>query len=192
MNRIIQKAGFVVRHRWYDGLTSFFRRNYYRILGMQIGKGTKIPPLYATWPHKVSLGKRCRLEHGIYFKFDGIWQPGLAIKIDDNTFIGSHTEFNITKEIVIGSDCLIASGCRFIDHDHGYADRTISMNKSTAGTEAGITIAEDVWLGCNVVILKGVTIGKGAIVAAGAVVNNSIPEYEVWGGIPARKLSERP
>jgi acetyltransferase-like isoleucine patch superfamily enzyme len=64
--------------------------------------------------------------------------------------------------------------------------------KQTAGPEEPVTLDTDVWIGANAVLLKGVTIGKGAIVAAGAVVRNSIPSYEIWGGVPARKLGERP
>ena len=64
------------------------------------------------------------------------------------------------------------------------------MNKQL-GIEKGIIINEDVWIGANAIILKGVEINKGAIIAAGSVVTNSIPSYEIWGGVPARKISER-
>lgn len=191
ITRFIQKLGYVLKHRYLFGIFSFWRKIKFRVLGMHVGKQTKLPKIYVTWPHKVSIGEGCHLEHDIYFKFDGVWQPGVAIAIDDRTFIGSNSEFNIIKEISIGKDCLIASGCRFIDHDHGYNDRNIPMNISTTGKEASICIEEDVWLGCNVVVLKGVTIGKGAIIAAGAVVNTSVPAYEMWGGVPARKIGER-
>ncbi|KSA15218.1 Galactoside acetyltransferase LacA [Maribacter dokdonensis DSW-8] len=159
---------------------------------MTIKKGTNLPKIFITWPHQVYIGANCKLEHHIYFRFDGIWKPGKAIQIEDNTFIGSGTEFNITKGIKIGKNCLIASGSRFIDHDHGYDTRSVLMNISRTGKEATIKIGEDVWLGCNVVVLKGVQIGNGAIVAAGAVVNKSIPKYEIWGGVPARKIGVRP
>lgn len=46
------------------------------------------------------------------------------------------------------------------------------------------------WIGANAVILRGVSIGDGAIIVAGAVVNHDIPAYEVWGGIPAKKIRE--
>ena len=58
--------------------------------------------------------------------------------------------------------------------------------------KGAIKIADDVWLGANVIVLKGVTIGRGAIVGAGAVVTKSIPEYEIWAGVPAKKLGVRP
>lgn len=158
---------------------------------MQIGKGSSIPKIYITWPNQVFIGDNCSLEHNIYFKYDGIWKSGNSIQIGDNTFIGSGTEFNITKEIKIEKNCLIASGCRFIDHDHGFGNRDIPMNISDDGMEESIYIGEDVWIACNSVILKGVKIGKGVIIAAGAVVTKSIPEYEIWGGIPAKKIGVR-
>ena len=192
MNYFFHQVTFVLRQRYCLGILSFFRIIYFKALGMKIGNGTTMPNIHITWPHKVSIGKHCRLEHDIYFKFDGIWKPGLAIKIGDNTFIGSQTEFNITKAIIVGQDCLIASGCRFIDHDHGYGDRNTPMNRSDTGKEGSIKIGEDVWIGCNSVILKGVKIGNGAIIAAGSVVNKSVPEYEIWGGIPALKIGQRP
>lgn len=158
---------------------------------MQIGRGTLLPKVHVTWPHQVSLGEDCRLEHEIYFKFDGIYAPGPSIVIRDRVFLGFGCEFNIRKRIEIGDDCLIGSGAKFVDHDHGSDARDRPMNQQTSGAEADIVIAPDVWLGANVVVLKGVRIGRGAIVAAGAIVTKDIAEFEIWGGVPARKISER-
>ena len=60
-----------------------------------------------------------------------------------------------------------------------------------AGYEEEIILGKDVWLGCNVVVLKGVVIGDGAIIGAGSVVTKSIGANEIWAGVPARKISER-
>lgn len=57
--------------------------------------------------------------------------------------------------------------------------------------DADVIIEEDVWTGTNVVILKGVTIGRGSVVAAGAVVNKSCPPYSILGGVPAKVLKYR-
>ncbi|MGZ5020570.1 MAG: acyltransferase [Chthoniobacterales bacterium] len=167
------------------------RTMWWRLLGMRIGKGTLLPKTHVTWPHQVSLGESCRLEHDIYFKFDGIYAPGPSIIIGDRVFVGFGCEFNVRRRVEIGADCLIASGCKFIDHDHGIARGDVPMNQQTGGAEADIVIESDIWLGTNVVVLKGVRIGRGAIIAAGAVITKSIPEYEIWGGIPAQKIGER-
>lgn len=162
------------------------------MLGMKIGTGTLLPRVHVTWPHQVSLGENCRLEHGIYFKYDGLWAPGPSLVIRDRVFIGFGCEFNLRKRIEIGADCLIASGCKFIDHDHGTSTRDTPVNRQPGGAEAEIILGEDVWLGANVVVLKGVRLGRGAIVAAGAVVTKNIPEFEIWGGVPARQIGVRP
>ena len=168
------------------------RTLYWRLLGMRCGVGTLLPRLCVTWPHQVAIGARCILEPDIYFKFDGIWQPGPSITIGDDSFIGTGCEFNIRQRITIGSHALIGSGCRFVDHDHGYATRDVPMAQQTTGGEKANTLEDDVWIGAEAVILKGVTIGRGAIVAAGSVVTKSVGAYEIWGGIPAKKIGMRP
>jgi acetyltransferase-like isoleucine patch superfamily enzyme len=142
-----------------------------------------------TWPHQVSVGKDCMLEHDLHFRYDGPWRPGPSIVIGDRAFLGVACEFNITDHIRIGDDCLIASGCKFIDHDHGMVEG-VPMNRQQ-GPEAPIVLENNVWLGANVIVLKGVTIGCGAVVAAGAVVTKSVPPREIWGGVPARKIGQR-
>jgi acetyltransferase-like isoleucine patch superfamily enzyme len=156
--------------------------------GASIGHKTFLPRLHITWPHQIQIGSRCSLEPDVCFKFDGIWSPGPSIIIGDGVFIGRSCEFNIRKHISIGDRCAIASGCRFIDHDHGITGTQID---ETPGIELPISIGESVWIGCNVVVLKGVTIGSSAVVAAGAVVTKSIPAGEIWGGVPAQKISSR-
>jgi acetyltransferase-like isoleucine patch superfamily enzyme len=91
----------------------------------------------------------------------------------------------------IGDDCQIAAGCILSDVHHPYEDTSVPMN--TIETEfQSIVLEQDVWLGSSVVVLKGVRIGQGAIVGAGAVVTKSIPPYEIWAGVPAKKIGERP
>jgi acetyltransferase-like isoleucine patch superfamily enzyme len=53
-------------------------------------------------------------------------------------------------------------------------------------------LEEDVWLGANVIVLKGTRIARGAVLAACSVVTNNEPPYEMWAGVPARKIGERP
>jgi acetyltransferase-like isoleucine patch superfamily enzyme len=167
------------------------RTIWWRMLGMQIGAGTLLPKVHVTWPHQVSLGENCHLEHDIYFKYDGIYAPGPSILVGDRVFIGFGCEFNVRARVEIGADCLIASGSKFIDHDHPIARPDIPINQQGAGDEAEIIVGQDVWIGANAVVLKGVRIGRGAVVAAGAVVTKSVPALEVWGGVPARKLGAR-
>lgn len=188
VNSWLQKAFFKFN------LTTLFgfrlRKIYWKMRGAIVGDNTKLSQLSMTWPHQLKLGSNCILEDDIFFKFDGPWKLGPSIIIQDRVFIGKGCEFNIRQNIYISNDCLIASGCKFIDHDHGTTDLNQPMNLQL-GSEIPIFIEENVWLGVNVVILKGVTIGKNSIVGAGAVVTKSIPANEVWAGIPAKKIKDR-
>jgi acetyltransferase-like isoleucine patch superfamily enzyme len=113
----------------------------------------------------------------------------MASPAKDRVFIGRCVEFNIQGRIQIGDDCLIASGCVFVDHDHGM-DRTRPMRGQIQDVRP-IRIGSNVWIGANAVILKGIEIGDGAVVGAGSIVTKSIPGDEIWCGNPARKLRER-
>jgi acetyltransferase-like isoleucine patch superfamily enzyme len=155
---------------------------------MSIAPGVSVPRLFATWPHQVIIGKDSVLEEDIYFKFNGPWAPGPNILIGKIVFLGRGVEFNIRKRVTIGSRSAIASGCKFIDHDHAIAGTKLD---EVPGPEAEIEIGEDVWLGCNVIVLKGVTIGSSAVVGAGSIVTKSIPAGEIWAGVPAHRISSR-
>ena len=113
-----------------------------------------------------------------------------AITIGDGTFIGSGCEFNIVSRLTTGPACLIASGTRFIDHNHGM-DLGPGTMKDQGEIIAPITLGSDVWIGANCIILKGVTIGDGAILAAGSVLTTSVPPNAIFGGVPARLLRYR-
>ena len=186
---LVQQTAFAFRQRYFPKFAGTIRKYWYSSLGMKIGYGTYIPKSFITWPNQVAIGNNCILEHNVYFKCHGIQQHCITIRIKDNVFIGAGCEFNIGKGLEIGSNTLIASGCRFVDHDHG-----IQLGKLIGpqpGYRSSIVVGDDVWLGCNVVVLKGVIIGDGAVVAAGAVVTKSIPSNEIWGGVPAKKISQR-
>ena len=189
MSQLLQRI--VYRMRLQIRPCTVLRKWGWRMLGTQVGAGTSIPHCRMTWPHQVAIGTNCMLEENIIFKFDGIWQPGPSIVIGNTVFIGTGCEFNIRKRITVENDVLISAGCRFIDHDHGIPPRDQFIGPYP-GPEEPITLEENAWLGVNVVVLKGVTIGRGAVVGAGAVVTRSIPPFEIWAGIPARKIGERP
>jgi acetyltransferase-like isoleucine patch superfamily enzyme len=189
LNYFVRQSFFIFRFRYLKKWVNLINNLCFMLAGMKIGTGTYLAKIEVTWPHQVKLGNNCLVEHGVYFHYDGLYKHGPSICIGDNVFVGNLTEFNITDKISIGKDCLIASGCRFIDHNHG-VDLGTLIRKQLA-PKAEIFLADDVWLGCNVVVLKGVNIGEGAIVAAGSVVTKSIPTNEIWGGVPAKFIKKR-
>lgn len=112
------------------------------------------------------------------------------LTLQERVYCGRDVYFGVYYPISIGQDSLIGAGSYIISANHRFNDVNVPIRLQ--GYEgAAIDIGKDVWLGCHVVVLPGVTIGDGAVVAAGAVVNKDVPAYEVWGGVPARKLSDR-
>jgi acetyltransferase-like isoleucine patch superfamily enzyme len=192
VRKTLHKAAFRFRERFKTLFVSALRRMYWQAQGLSVGQGTPLPKIYVTWPHQVRLGARCAIEPNIRFKYDGIYARGPTINIGDDVFIGANCEFNIRNGLSIGNHCLIASNCYVVDHDHGFSTRALPMAVQSGGGESAVVIENDVWIGANVVVLKGVRIGMGAIVAAGSVVSKSIPSFEIWGGVPAKRLRDRP
>jgi acetyltransferase-like isoleucine patch superfamily enzyme len=110
--------------------------------------------------------------------------------------LGEHVGLNGTtivcrKRISIGDNAMIAPNTIIIDHD-GHAMWPPSERWIGKGLEAEIHIESDVWIGMNCMILKGVRIGRGSIIAAGSVVTCDVPPGCVYGGNPARKIKEFP
>lgn len=183
------KLSFFLRFKTTRKLRKILRTKRYKWLGMKVGKGTLLPFIGVSWPHQVSIGNYCNLENGISFRFDGIYKDGPNIIIGNNVFLGTNIEFNIRKKISVGDDCLIGSDCKFIDHDHGFKLNELIRNQG--GTEQAIYIGKDVWLGSNAIVLKGITIGDGAIIGANSLVNKSIPANEIWAGNPIKFIRKR-
>jgi acetyltransferase-like isoleucine patch superfamily enzyme len=112
-----------------------------------------------------------------------------AITVGARTTIGFYTLIYATSEITIGQDCMIAPFVYIVDSDHGLR-RGELMNRQPNRPEA-VRIEDDVWVGAHSVILKGVHVEYGAVIASGAVVRENVPAYAIVGGVPAKVIGER-
>lgn len=185
----LQVTAFRLRVR-YRIVVQWARRTYWSVLGMQLGRGASLGAVECVWPHQVKIGEGSAVLDGTVFDYCyGNWRPGPCITIGANSYVGRRVDFNCRVSISVGDDCLIAAGCRFIDHDHATAEGVLI--RAHDGPEIAIKVGNNVWLGANAIVLKGVNIGDGAIVGAGAVVTQSIPANEIWAGVPARRLGTR-
>lgn len=99
-----------------------------------------------------------------------------------NSFINSDAKIRCHKSISIGDGCAIS-------HDFTIMDSNAHYLNGEKKTEP-IVIEDNVWIGTRVTILPGVRVGKGSVIAAGAVVTNDVPENCIVGGVPARVLKE--
>ena len=96
--------------------------------------------------------------------------------LHDGVFINNSCSFNCMERIEIGSGTMMGEGVRFYDHDHIYTAETI---EKWQWTTAPIKVGKDCWIGSNVTILKGVTIGDNTIIGAGCLVRKDIPANSV-------------
>lgn len=118
---------------------------------------------------------------------------GAEILIGDNSGLSSST-ISAMVGVSIGSRTLLGGGVVVTDTDHHYVDISPSSRRFAGlppvSACAAVTIEDDVFVGARAIVLKGVTIGRGSVIGAGSVVNNSIPPGVVAAGNPARVLRE--
>lgn len=111
-----------------------------------------------------------------------------------NLVTGSNVHLNpgvcIYGRVTMGDDVMVAPNVVIAGGNHGIERNRVPMYYQS-GTSIGVTIESDVWIGANAVILDGVTVGQGAVVAAGAVVNKDVEPYAVVAGVPAKKIKVR-
>ena len=116
------------------------------------------------------------------------------IIMEDHVSIGSGSTIYSTRARVLFKSHVIAGpNLTIITGDHKseagfFIDETIKRESSY---DQDVVIENDVWIGCNVTILKGVHIGRGSIIAAGAVVTKDIPPYTIAAGVPAKPIKTR-
>jgi acetyltransferase-like isoleucine patch superfamily enzyme len=117
---------------------------------------------------------------------------GGEIKVGENTSFNSgvHINASVCGKIFIGKNCLIGPNVVMRTADHIFANIDIPIRLQGHKCE-NIILEEDVWIGANVVITGGVTIGKGCVIGAGSVVTKNIPEFSIAVGIPARVIKSR-
>jgi acetyltransferase-like isoleucine patch superfamily enzyme len=139
----------------------------------------------------IQISPECRIERDltIWRSCDTGANPCITIK--HKAYLGRNCFLNAFQPITIGIQAMIGAYCYITSANHCYERRDLPiMNQGFVG--APVVIEDNAWLGTHVVVLPGVTIGKGAIVAAGSVVSKDVPPYEVWGGVPAKRLKIRP
>lgn len=112
-----------------------------------------------------------------------------TLRIGDGTHIGDNTIIDVTDDVNIGHEVAIGPNCTIYTHDHDYKHADKAAWKGGI-TKQPIKIEDGAWIGSNVTLLPGITIGKNAVIAAGSVVTKNITERTIWGGIPAKLIKE--
>lgn len=131
-----------------------------------------------------SSGKNLRVFDGATIKYPSELSAG------DNLSIGQGCFVVCKGGLHIGSNVMIGAGAKIVTTFHNYSSVDRPMFEQGMG-EAPIHISDDVWLGFNAVVLPGVRIGRGAILAAGTVVTKDVPEMAIVGGVPGKVIRIR-
>jgi acetyltransferase-like isoleucine patch superfamily enzyme len=143
--------------------------------------------------NNITIGKSTLIEGRLL-----VFKHGGKIAIGSNVYIGAGTNIWSAESITIGNNVLISHNVNVMDtnsHEIDHLERRESYYQQMVGgpsavkgnVETGkIVIEDDVWISFNAIILKNVTIGKGAVIAAGSIVTKDVPPYCVMAGNPAR------
>lgn len=185
----IQKyAVFRYKRVWF--FSGIWTRAIAHVKGVELGRECQFNgiPYFSRYPKtKIQLGNKCRLRSNHLSNLIGInhpciistLHPGAVIKIGDNCGM-SGASIGAAKEIIIGDNVLIGANCIITDNDW-HSDRF-------AAPPASVIIHDNVWLGVNSVVLKGVEIGENAIIGANSLVVKNIPANVIAGGNPCKVI----
>lgn len=142
---------------------------------------------------------RCLLplfkDHGrnIWFDPDGTYSFG-TISLGDDVFLGVAPTLTASRSIRIGNKVMFGPHVTVLggNHNTGEIGRFMfDVKEKRSFDDPGVDIEDDVWVGASATILPGVSVGRGAIVAAGSVVTKNVPPYAVVAGCPARIVKFR-
>lgn len=123
--------------------------------------------------------ENCQFYSGVRFEIG----PSGSIHIGNGTYLNRNTLIISEESVTIGSDCRISWDVIIMDSD------LHPLNSATVENKP-VVIKNNAWIGCRCIILKGVTVGEGAVIAAGSVVTKDIPPFTIYGGTPARYLAD--
>ncbi len=198
---------------WVPGALGFMlRKIFFPLLLKSVGKGVVFGRnMTIRHPHKIIIGAHSTLDDYTVLDAKGKENKGLiigenvylgrgsilsckegSIILDDFCNISANCALLSETEIRLGKYCFLAGQCYLVaggNHSFDKIDMPIMFQPSL--DKGGISIADDVWLGASVTVLDGVSIGRGCVVGAGAVVRDSLQDYDIAAGVPARKIKSR-
>lgn len=119
-----------------------------------------------------------------------LWHLGEGLEVGDNSSIGDYSFIGCAAGVTIGSNVLMGQRVSFHSQNHRFSDVTRPI-RDQGVTNSPIVVGDDCWLGAGTIILSGVELGPGTVVAAGSVVNRSFGPNSVLAGVPARLIKLR-
>ena len=164
-----------------------------RCADLRVGRHAFIDDDVTIYAHddggRVEVGEFSSLHRGTVIE---IGAGGSVVIGRDSHIQGACNLKGFVADLRIGNQVQIAPQCAFSPYQHTFAERTQPIKNQPLASKGPIVIEDDAWLGLGVIVLDGVTIGRGAVIGAGAVVTGDVPPYAIAVGVPARVVGSRP
>lgn len=211
--KILRFEIIILLFSWVPGALGLgLRKLFYPCLFKKVGRGVVFGRnITLRHAHKISLGGNCFIDDNVVLDAKGKENQGL--QLGENVYIGRNTILSCKEgSIVIDDYCNISANCSLLSEtvirlgkfcflaghcylvaggNHSFDDPDTPIMFQPSVSKGGIQIEDDVWLGAGVIVLDGVTIGRGSVIGAGSVVTKSLPEFSVAVGSPAQRVRDR-
>ena len=191
-NWLVRNVRFIIKNRLYGFI--YFRQLYRFVKFKLFHPGIKTEG-FVFLPRKYDIGKGKNAKFTI-----GAWVwigSGCAFRaheghlsIGRKTTFGGNNTINCYQRVDIKEECLFADNIYVVDFDHWYLDPNMSI-RSQGIRKEDIVMGPNVWVAEKATILRGTTIGEGAVIGAMSLVIRDVPPYAVVGGVPARMIKYR-
>jgi len=211
--QFMKYEGIILLFSWVPGaLGLFLRKIFYPLIVKKVGRGVAFGRnITLRHPHKISIGDHSFIDD--YAVLDAKGEKNRGIVIGQNVMVGRNTilsckegsiylkDFaNISANcsllsetaISVGKYTFLAGHCYLVAGGiHSFERTDVPIMFQPSLTKGGIDIDDDCWIGASVTILDGVSLGRGCVIGAGAVVTKSIQDYSVAVGVPAKITKDR-
>lgn len=175
------------------GLRFFWNEPLFRSQCVRVGEGFRMEHMpYIHGRGRIVLGSHVCFGGKPTFMFGNRAEDQPELIVGDHTFLGHDCSIAVARSVMIGKHCLVAGGVRIADYDGHPLDAARRRAGEPTPPEGirPVVIGDDVWIGSDAIILKGVRIGDRAVIGAGAVVSRDVPPDTVVAGNPARVVKE--
>jgi acetyltransferase-like isoleucine patch superfamily enzyme len=133
---------------------------------------------------RLEVGEGTLLEPGVWLTIPG----DARVRIGEGCFLNLGVMVAAHELVEIGDHCMFANGCFVTDANHRFDDLEKPITWQGFTTKGPTRIGDNVWCGANVVVTSGITIGRRCVIGANSVVTESIPEFSIAAGAPAKVL----
>lgn len=184
--RLVRSSGLVLCEK---------RVRLYHAKHIQVGRGFSLEEgceIVGLAKRGVVFGNRCTVGRSAIIRPTNVLldEPGEGLLVGDGSNIGAYSYIGCSGFIEIGNNVMMGPRVNLMAENHNF-ERTELPMKEQGVTRSFITIEDDVWLGVGSTVLAGVTVGRGSIVAAGAVITKDVSPFSIVGGVPAKIIKNR-